>query len=338
MDRNELKAKIEAVPKAGFAQLPTPLEELPRIRKALGGPRIFIKRDDCTGLAIGGNKTRQFNFGIGYAVAEGCDSIVTGAASQSNHCRQAAAACSKLGLECHLVLRNDAKRHPVQGNLLLMQLLGARIRFADVELGPELDREKEKLAKELEAQGKKPFILASKRGNGPNATGYVGMVVELEEQLEARGVKATKLYIASAGPTGAGIRLGQKALKVSWTSTFIAPIVWPFSMPEYMANLAGLASDYLGLPERVEASEVNVISDYVGPKYGAFTRAGKEAIELMARTEGILLDPVYSGKAFGALMDHIRRGIVTQDDVVVFVHTGGTPALFAYASDLTGST
>ena len=334
----ELASKLAALPRAGLAHLPTPLEELPRLSAALGGPRVVVKREDCTGLAVGGNKTRQFEYSLGNALSSGADTIVTGAASQSNHCRQAAAACARLGLACHLVLRDDDRRRPVQGNHLLMRLLGANIRFARCELGPEMDVKKEELAEELRAKGSKPYVLSSPCANGPNATGYVGMVVELETQLADRGIRPTWLYICTAGPTGAGILLGAKLLDVSWKMAAIAPIVWPFPAEEKMAEVANSAAGYIGVDLRVKPDDFDVNIGYVGPGYGTFTPEAKEAIELMARTEGIVLDPVYSGKCFAGLVDHVRRGKLSKKDTVVFVHTGGSPALFAYAPEVSPET
>lgn len=334
MELRDLKAKLAALPRARFAELPTPLQELKRLSAALGGPRILVKREDQTGLAFGGNKTRQFEYSLGDALALGADAIVTGAASQSNHCRQAAAACAKLGLPCYLVLKDDAHRHPVQGNLLLMHLFGAQVRFVQAELGRDMDRHKKAMADEVAAKGLKPYILSSERGNGPNSAAYVDMVVELEEQLRERGVRPTWVYICSSGPTGAGVRLGAKLLGVSWRMVAVAPIVWPFSTHEWMAGIAGSAAKWIGVEERLAPGDFDVRLDHVGPSYGVFTREAREALELMARTEGIVLDPVYSAKCLAGLIHDVRAGKLTRDDTVVFVHTGGTPALFAYAAEI----
>ncbi len=334
MDLRDLKSKLAALPRARFAQLPTPLEELPRLSAALGGPRILVKREDQTGLAFGGNKTRQFEYSLGDALALGADAIVTGAASQSNHCRQAAAACAKLGLPCHLVLKDDAHRRPVQGNLLLMHLLGAQVRFVQADLGRDMDRHKKALADELSAKGLKPYILSSERGNGPNAAAYADMVVELEEQLRERGVRPTWLYICSSGPTGAGVRLGAKLLDVSWKMVAVAPIVWTFSTHEWMAGIGNGAAKYAGVEPPLAPGDFDVRLEHVGPGYGVFTKEAREALELMARTEGIVLDPVYSAKSLAGLIADVRKGRLTKADTVVFVHTGGTPALFAYAPEI----
>ncbi len=333
MTVTELQARIDALPRARFGLFPTPLEQAPNLSRALGGPRIFIKREDCTGLAFGGNKTRQFEFGIGDALALGADCIVTGASSQSNHCRQAAAACARLGLPCHLVLKSNSKGNPRQGNLLLMELLGADIQFVECAMGPELDAHKQRRADELSAAGKNPYVLSSERGNPPNAVGYVNMIAELVPQLEAAGVTPTWLFICSAGPTGAGTLLGSKLLIVPWKTVFISPIVWPFSTEERMAHMARGAAQLLGLDSPLTASDFDVRFDYIGESYGTMSAGGREAIELLARTEGIILDPVYSGKALAGLIDFIRTGQVGRDDTVVFVHTGGTPALFAFADE-----
>lgn len=334
MTHQELQARIDALPRAHFGHFPTPLEEARNLSRALSGPRLWIKRDDCTGLAFGGNKTRQFEFGLGDALASGADCIVTGASAQSNHCRQAAAACAQLGLPCHLVLKRSSAGTPVQGNLLLMQLLGADLQFVDCAMGPELDAHKQRRADELRAQGKNPYVLSSERGNPPNAVGYVSMIAELVPQLAAAGIEPTHLFICSAGPTGAGTLLGSRLLGVPWKTVFISPIVWPFSTEERMAHIARGAARLLGLESPLQPADFDVRFDYIGDSYGTMSAGGKEAIGLLARTEGLLLDPVYSGKALAGLIDCIRNGSLTANDTVVFVHTGGTPALFAFADAL----
>lgn len=332
MTPRELLARFETLPRVRLAHLPTPIEELKRLTAELGGPRILVKREDATGLAIGGNKTRQFEIAVGDAVAQGADTIVTGAASQSNHCRQAAAAAARMGLGCSLVLRKDARRDPVQGNHLLMRLLGADIRFVDAQLGPEILAEVKNLEAELRGQGRNPYVIVDDRGNGACGVAYTGMVAELQEQLG--DVRPTHVYVCSSGPTGGGLQLGAALLGVPWKPVYIAPVIWPTPAGERMARIANTAAEMLGVERRLSPEDFDLRRDYVGEGYGIPTKEGVEAIRLVARTEGLLLDPVYTGKAMAGLIDHVRRGELTRDHTVVFIHTGGTPALFAYAPEL----
>jgi D-cysteine desulfhydrase family pyridoxal phosphate-dependent enzyme len=329
-----MRAGLERLPRVRLAHLPTPLEECPRLSAALGDARVWIKRDDATGLAFGGNKARQLEFTLGAALAQGADCIVQGAGAQSNHCRQTAAACARLGLDCFLCLRRDAKSEPPQGNLLLDQVLGAPVRWVDCELGPELEAAKAALGEELRAQGRRPYVIGDPRGRTLGAVAYAAMVLELSGQLETAGIRPDFLYACSSGATGAGIQLAAQALGVSWKPVFVAPIRWPYDTAAAMARAATAAAAELGLPLSIEGADVRLEEDYVGPAYGAVTREGKAAIQLMARTEGILLDPVYTGKAMAGMIDHVRRGKVPPGSTVVFVHTGGTPALFAYAAEM----
>ena len=203
--------KVSQIPQVDLGHFPTPLEECPRLSEALNGPRIFIKREDCSGLAFGGNKVRQLTFTIGDAVAEGADTIVHGAASQSNHCRQAAAACGKLGLNCYLRLARDHKSI-VQGNLLLDNLAGAEVEVVDVPFGPELDVVKYELAEDLKKQGLKPYVVASPRSTALAAVAFTWCIAEIAQQQEQLGIDADWIYTASVGGTQAGLVLGTKTL------------------------------------------------------------------------------------------------------------------------------
>lgn len=329
-----VRSGLERLPRVQLGHLPTPLEECPRLSAALGDVRVWIKRDDCTGLAFGGNKTRQLEYTIGEAVAEGADCIVQGAGSQSNHCRQTAAACAKLGLDCILCLRRDGKASPPQGNLLLDQLLGAEIRFFDCELGPELEAAKLAVAEELRSKGRKPYVIGEPRGKILGGAAYVQMALELAGQLQSQDVRPEFLYICSAGATGAGLLVAHRALSLPCQPVFISPIRWPYDTRDAMARTATALASELGLSLEFRRDDVRLEEDYIGPAYGEVTREAQAALQLAARTEGILLDPVYTAKAMAGMIDHVRRGRVSPGSSLVFVHTGGVPALFAYADEM----
>lgn len=337
LTNSALRAALERLPRVRLAHLPTPLEPLPRLSAALGDVELWIKRDDCTGLALGGNKARQLEFTLGEAVARNADCIVQGAGSQSNHCRQAAAAAAKLGLECHLVLNRDEHAGTVQGNLLLDQILGARIHWSDAPLGPSLEADKEALAERLRAQGRRPYVIGGARGKLLGAAAYALQVCELVEQCAAAGLAPDILYVCASGATHAGLLLGTRALGIPFPVQAIAPIRWGWDVPAALAATANELARELGLELEVDPGAVRHSEEYVGPAYGVLTREARVAIELVARTEGVLLDPAYTGKAMAGLIDHVRRGTVRPGARVVFVHTGGTPALFAYAEELTGA-
>ena len=330
-----LRQAIARLPRRRFAHLPTPLEELPRFSEAVGA-RIYIKRDDCTGLAFGGNKTRQLEFTVADALAQGCDTLVQGAAAQSNHCRQAAAAAALCGLECHLVLTRDAHSQPEQGNLLLDTLLGAQVHWYDGVLGEGMEAAKRELTERLRAQGKKPYALVPPRAHALGAVAHANAICELVEQLEGRGLRADWYYVCSSGATQAGCVLGARALGDPFRVAGIAPIEWQGGNPAKMADIANRAASLLDLGLQFSPDDIVNDAGYVGPAYGVVTPAGLEAVRLLARTEGIITEPVYTGKALAGLIDHVRQGRIARDAVVVFVHTGGTPALFAYREELVG--
>jgi 1-aminocyclopropane-1-carboxylate deaminase/D-cysteine desulfhydrase-like pyridoxal-dependent ACC family enzyme len=334
MDADSLRAALNRFPRAPLAHLPTPLEECPRLSEAVGGARIWMKRDDATGLAFGGNKTRQLELTLGEALARGADCIVQGAGSQSNHCRQTAAACARLGLDCVLCLRRDAKSAVAQGNLLLDHLFGAEVRFVDCDLGPAHEEAKSAVGEELRARGRRPYVIGEPRGKILGAAAYVGMALELAAQLAELNLQPDFLYVCSAGPTGSGVLLGARALGFGFPTICVAPIRWPYDTAAAMAATATSAAREMGLPIEFDRSDVQLDEEHVGPAYGIVTNAAQEALRLAARTEGILLDPVYTAKAMAGLISDVRRGRVPAGSNVVFVHTGGTPALFAYADEI----
>ena len=329
----QLIKRVGQIPQVKLGYFPTPLEECPRLSDVLGGPRIFMKREDCSGLAFGGNKVRQLTFTLGDAVAQGADTIVHGAASQSNHCRQAAAACGKLGLKCYLRLARDHKSIP-QGNLLLDKLASVDIEIVDVPFGPELDVVKQELAKKLESEGLKPYVVAGPRSTALAAVAFAWCIAEIAQQQEQLGINADWIYTSSVGGTQAGLVLGTKTLGLKMKPFGIAPIRWE-NKHERLRTAANDAAAILGLDStQVTDEDIQNTDDYVGQAYGYLTPECIDALKLVVKTEGIFLDPVYTAKAMACLIDHIQQGKLGRDDTVIFLHTGGTPALFAYQEEL----
>ncbi|HET6576079.1 MAG TPA: D-cysteine desulfhydrase family protein [Fimbriiglobus sp.] len=327
---NEVRAAATRLPRVRLAHLPTPLEELPRFAERIGGGvRVLVKRDDCTGLLLGGNKTRHNEFLLGDATAQGCDVVVWGAGVQSNNCRQTAAGCARLGMECRLFLSRGHHQTEPQGNLLLDYLVGAKVDFTDAAIGPELDALLAAKADELRRQGRKPYAWDRPRVVPLAAVSYALCVAEIAEQLDAMGVAADALYVSSSGATGAGVALGHRLLGMRCPARLICPILWPWHIPTDLADAANAAAGLIGLPHRLTAADIDADESYVAPGYGLPSEAGREALDLLARTEAVLLDPVYSAKAMAALIADVRAGRYRPGSVIVFIHTGGVPAIFA---------
>jgi D-cysteine desulfhydrase family pyridoxal phosphate-dependent enzyme len=340
MTRSELRERLAARPRLKLAHLPTPLDHAPRFRDALEGPEgvpdLWIKRDDMTGLAFGGNKTRQLEFVFADMLQQGCDVLVAGAYTQSNWCRQMTAACRKLGLDIALILLHGEKGPALQGNLLLDHLMGADVTIVDLETMEDLQPHLDAKGEELRAAGRKPYVIKPLGVDSLaiGALGYVEAAIELDEQFEAGGIAPSHLYVCGANMTPAGMALGFKALGRAIQFVNITPIQWTEPRDEGIAKIANAAAGLLGIGLSIDSRDIQNHDTYIGERYGVVTEEGREALKLLARTEGLILDPVYSSKALAGLIDHVRRGSLTRDDKVVFVHTGGTPALFAYADDL----
>jgi 1-aminocyclopropane-1-carboxylate deaminase/D-cysteine desulfhydrase-like pyridoxal-dependent ACC family enzyme len=332
----QLRQAAARLPRVPLAHLPTPLEDALRFARKFEGPRILIKRDDCTGMVMGGNKTRHNEFLFGEALKQKADVLVWGAGVQSNNCRQTAAACNKLGLECHLYLSRAAHNDDIQGNLLLDHLLGAKVHIIDTPMGPELDDMLLAQAKTLREQGRRPFVWDRVTGRPIAAVSYALCLAELLDQARALGVEPTHVYAAAAGATGAGLAIGKAILGWKGKVRLLCPIRWPWDTPADLADVANRTAVLLGLTHKVSAADIDVSTDYMGPKYGAVTPGGREAMDLLAKTEGILLDPVYTAKAMAGLIDDTRKKRLGPSDVAIFIHTGGTPAIFAYRDELMG--
>ena len=326
--------RIDSLPRFSLAQLPTPIEELRKLTVKLGGPRLFIKRDDQTGLALGGNKTRKLEFLVGQALAQGADTLVTAGATQSNHCRQTAAAAAKAGLSCELILNGNRPEVP-DGNLLLDRLLGAKEHW--IERSQRAMKLAE-VADQLRSKGRKPYVIGVGGSNGVGATGYGVAMLELAEQLHDLKVRVDHIVFGtSSGGTQAGILLGARLAGLSAQLHGLSIDKDEPELEAYEQEVAQIANDcatYVGSSERFAWKEVKVISGYMGGGYGVVGDLEREAIRLMAQSEGIILDPVYAGRAFGGLIHLIRKGFFKPEESVLFWHTGGTPAVFAYAKDL----
>jgi D-cysteine desulfhydrase family pyridoxal phosphate-dependent enzyme len=297
----------------------------------LAGPRLYVKRDDQTGLAGGGNKARKLEFSVAEALRRGADTIITVGGVQSNHCRQTAAAAARCGLRCIVVLRGNAPA-AANGNLLLDHLLGAQVVFSG-------DRTREAVAedaiKEQQAAGHRPYFIPVGASNEIGAAGFVAAIEELDRQFKEQHLNVDRVVFASSSfGTQAGLCVGAKATR--FTPQIVA-IAIDSSRAELQAGVAAIADATvrrLGLTLSVSPDEVTAYDGYLGAGYAVMGEPEREAISLVARTEGILLDPVYTGRAMAGLIDLIRKGEFGKDETIVFWHTGGSTALFAYAEQL----
>lgn len=324
----------EAVPhRHRLAFLPTPIVGLPRLSAALGGAQIWMKRDDQTGLATGGNKARKLEYLVGDALARGADTLITAGAAQSNHCRQTAAAAAAAGLHCHLVLGGSPPDVPA-GNLLLDELLGARIHWAGSRRkGEDIPR----IVAELRETGLHPYAVPYGGSSTVGAMGFVEAARELREQVAGQGFDFTHVVFASSsGGTHAGLLAGMAhyGLAAELVGIRIDKENNDEPFAQTVKELAATVSVSLGRERTFDDTALGLVEDYAGD-YGVVGESERDAIRLTARTEGVLLDPVYTGRAMAALIDMIRRGRLTENDRILFWHTGGTPALFAYADELT---
>ncbi len=327
-----------------LATLPTPLHPADRLRAALGGPacpKILIKRDDLTGLALGGNKARKLEFLIADALRQGANVVVTTGAVQSNHARMTAAAARAAGLDVVLILTAEGDNPPVQGNLLLDRLFGATIHYIPPPADPLLatsDIEEAKVAEVLEdlrAKGQRPYFIPVGGSSGVGVLGYFTGTRELVEQLQALDERPSRLYYASGSRgTQAGLTLGAMVHNAPYAVYGIAVSGGESFKKERALRIANEAAALAGVTTRVSEADLFTDQRYIGSGYGIATPECLEAIRLLASTEAILLDPVYTAKAMAGLIDHVRRREVDPASTVVFLHTGGVPALFAHAASL----
>jgi len=321
-----------------LAHLPTPLERMDRLSEALGGPEIWIKRDDCTGLSTGGNKTRKLEFLMAEAQAEGADLVMTQGATQSNHARQTAAFAARLGMNCHILLEDRTgykdENYNHNGNVLLDVLHGAT--YETRNAGLDMNAEMELVAENFRKQGKKVYTIPGGGSNTTGALGYANCALELVGQANDRGLVIDHIVHAT-GSTGtqAGLVTGLKALNANIPVMGISVRAAKAVQEENVFKLASATADVLGCPGIVSAQDIAANSDYVGEGYGLPTEAGIDAIRMFAKLEGLLLDPVYSSKGAAGLIDLIRKGHYKKGERVVFLHTGGSVSLFGYLNALT---
>lgn len=327
---------VDFLPRVKLAQLPTPVDEVPRLSQALGGPRILVKRDDQTGLATGGNKTRKLEFLAADALAKGADVLVTAGAAQSNHCRQTAAAAARLGLGCVLVLGGQAPEVP-GGNLLLDVLLGAELVWTgEHRKGEDL----EVVADRLRAQGRQPYLVPYGGSSGLGAVGYAMAMREMARQRPGGGSLDDIdhiVFASSSGGTQAGLAVGARLVGYTgqlWGIDIDKRPTGGMDYPSCLAQLANETVALLGQHAHFAPADFLVVSDFTGGGYGVVGALEREAIEQTARLEGLLLDPVYTGRAMGGLIDMVRRGLFRSNETVLFWHTGGIPALFSHVDAL----
>lgn len=334
---DRVRAALDTQPRTPLATLPTPITEATRLRDALGGarscPRILLKRDDLTSLGLGGNKARKLEYLVADAREQGATTLITTGAVQSNHARMTAAAAAVAGMRCVLVLTTTTDHPAMAGNLLLDRLYGASIRLVPsidpmLAVGQDEAVVADVVAEETSA-GRVPYVIPVGGSSGIGVLGYVGGTAELVEQLSQADEQASRLYFASGSRgTQAGLTLGARLCEASYRVYGVAVSAGEPEKIERAKRIANAAATRMGLPERLDLPDLVTDQRYIGEGYGIPTAEALEAIELLAKTEAILLDPCYTSKAMAALIDHVRRGSLSPRDTVVFLHTGGMPALF----------
>ncbi len=311
------------ISRLNFAHLPTPIEALPRLSETLREARLLIKRDDQTGLAFGGNKTRKLEFLVAEARDQGAKTLISGGASQSNHCRQTAAAAARFGFECILVLTGDIQAQP-SGNLLLDQLFGAQIVY--VTDRKDRDRILQQTFDRAAQEGMKPYLVPY---GGSSSTGALGYAFAVKELMEQKVHADWIVFATSSGGTHAGLLLGQQVFGYKGKVLGISIDESEEWLRTHVSELASSASEKLGNRIQFTPTEVLANADYCKAGYGVLTEAEREAIHLFAKYEGLLLDPVYTGRAAAGMIDLIRKKFFKKDETVLFLHTGGQSALFA---------
>ena len=338
MTRQELRAALDRQPRFSLAPLPTPLQEAPNLSRALGGPRILVKRDDLTGLGFGGNKVRHMEFVVGHVRDRGADvwvniNLPMRYPSLSNNARISGSAARKGGLRYVCVVPGGGNKH-MDANRLLLDLMGAELHLIDTEETEEVHAYTNELANRLRGEGHTPFVQPFEPRVRPSGVmGYVNAAMEIEGQLDALGIREATIWMPAGGSHG-GITLATKALGLPWQVT---GVIYS-DRATYFADVLGWtnsAAELLGLPLSLEQKDLVQLEGYVGDGYSAVTPEAVEAVRLMAEQEGTILEPLHTGKALAALVDHIRRGGFTSAETVVFVHTGGLPELFGFADEMT---
>ena len=325
--------KLTRFPRVRITHGPTPLEFMPRLTEVLGGPNLYVKRDDCTGLGTGGNKTRKLEFLMADAQAQGADTIITQGATQSNHARQTVAIAAKMGMRCEILLEDrtgskvDSYKH--SGNVFLDHLYGANVQ--EVPGDTDMNAAMAKLADELRGKGQTPYIIPGGGSNALGALGYVVCALELADQFNSLGLNVDCVVHAtgSAG-TQAGLVTGFEGTRSQIPVLGIGVRLPKEAQEANVFNLAVKTAELLGVAGSIKRDSVMANCDYVGGGYGVPTPGMVEAVTMLARLEGILLDPVYSGKGMAGLIDLCRKGYFKKGQSVVFLHTGGSVALYGY--------
>ena len=309
-------------PRLRFAHLPTPIEAMPRLSAALGGPQLWVKRDDQSGLAFGGNKTRKLEYLLGDARAEGAKTLISAGAVQSNHCRQTVAAAAKFGFDCILVLFGDPP-DPPDGNHLLHHLLGAEIVFTEREA---VQDKLEEVFLQAQSEGRKPYLIPYGGSNPIGAMGYVNAMLELVCQYVNPD---WIVFPSSSGGTQAGMLVGAQVSGFKGKILGISVDEPAAVLKPRVAELASATAAYIGETWQFKVEDVFVNDDYTGEGYAMMGEPEIEAIRLFAQQEALLVDPVYTGRAAAGMIDLIRKGFFRREETVLFWHTGGSPALFA---------
>jgi L-cysteate sulfo-lyase len=326
---------FKQLPRKSLGFFPTPLMELKKLSQHLKGPRIMIKRDDLTGLALGGNKTRKLEFLVADALNQGCDTLITAGAAQSNHCRQTAAAAATCGLGCHLALGGKAP-DIFDGNLLLDNILGAKIHWTGhLRKGETIPN----IAKALRDKGKKPYVIPYGGSNEIGAAGFVEGIKELQTQIDQQSIQISHIVFASSsGGTHAGMMVGNSVFARNIFELIGIGIdkgeAGDLPFDEHILSLANATCKKLNINIEYSLTDVLLQNDYLGDGYGVVGELERKAINLTAQTEGILVDPVYTGRAMGGLINMIETKTLTPNDTVLFWHTGGSPALFPYSTEI----
>lgn len=322
--------KIDNLPRVTLINAPTPIEELKELSNHLGGPRIFIKRDDLTGMGLGGNKTRKLEYLIGDALQQGCDTLITTGGIQSNHCRLTAVAAVRAGLKCELVLSGSPPEIE-NGNVLLDRLFGANITWC---YGDQRNDKMLDIANQLTAQNKKPYVIPVGGSNEIGAVGYISAMAELKLQLlQMEIIPDYIVFATSSGGTQVGLEIGKNLYQVNTEILGISidqTKTGDNAFPPILRNIAAKTLDRIQADTKVEALDFSLNCDYLGAGYAIPGELEISAIQLCASLEGILLGPVYTGRAMGGLMDLIQKQFFKPTETILFLHTGGTPELFAY--------
>ena len=340
MTADDVRARVERFPRASLALLPTPLHRLPRLAERLGGPELWVKRDDLTGLAGGGNKTRKLEFLVGEALAEGADTLVSVGAVQSNHVRQVAAAAARTGLACSALYRNwvpkDDPFYERSGNALLTRLLGAEVRFDPTPARIGDDTGLDELVDDLRRRGRRPYkIPGGASDHRLGGLGYVLCALELIDQCAEQEITVdTLVQCTGSGSTMAGLLAGFHAVGSEVRVIGIDDTGDADASRDLVHRLTNETLQLLGVSEPLPRDRVEILGDFADGGYGICGDATTAAIRLAAETEGLLVDPVYEGKSMAGLIELAQSGRLAADSRVLYLHMGGTPALHAYSAEL----